>query len=65
MYRVSLFTVTESGTVETKLGMTDSPYYWRGQMELSRQLAEHPNGLQMRIIAQIEKDSYIKEFSAR
>ena len=66
MYRVSLFTVASDGsTEEVKLGMVKSPYYWRAEMSLARKLAENPNGLTMRVIAQHEQDSYMSEFSAR
>lgn len=66
MYRVSLFIVdTQGASEEFQLGMTDSAYYWRAEMNLFKRLAEQPNGITMRIIAQQEKDSFLSEFTAR
>ncbi len=66
MHRVSLFTVDEENVVESKLGMSQQdPYYWRAEMGLSEALAQQPNGITMRVIAQIGKDNFISEFNAR
>lgn len=66
MYRISLFTVDAEGNAEEfQLGMDESPFYWRADMDLANKLARSPNGLTMRIIAMQDVDSYISQFSAR
>ena len=66
MYRVSLLVDGENGAqVESQLGMSKTPYYWRAEMNLAQQLADNPNGITMRVIGIYEKDSFISEFNAR
>ncbi|MBO9490331.1 hypothetical protein J7384_08160 [Endozoicomonas sp. G2_1] len=60
----TLFLVEGEKATSYRLGMSESPYYWRNKTPLRAKLAERGSSQKMRLIASIKGGKYISEFYA-
>lgn len=60
----TLFLVDGDNATSYRLGMLQSPYYWRNKTPLREKIAERGSSQKMRLIASIKGGKYISEFYA-